>query len=848
MQSGAFNLSHDNSSKDSAFAANTTRTSFPESKQDLIESNQQNDISDYSNTFGKLSSNLSQNQEQQEQQDQQHYHYQPQQNLSSKLSLAFQKQNQQPQTSNLHSVLQPQKSNLTSALSLPQSEQAKPLSVITNDEDLINAEVERKLKIPDSSESSISTIGSSITHISARSIASTESKGKKNHGLSVLTSINEPFTQISKEMVHSENIGSNIVTITKSDSLQQTLKDNLIDIPPNKTINHVKNISLDLNSNVDQCDIDDEHVHVVDFSLIEDDDEDEDDEHEQAILKEAEEDSAEYKEGGYHPAYIGETYKNGRYILVRKLGWGHFSTVWLAKDTINNVHVAMKVVRSAQGYRETAIDEIKLLAKINMTDEDHPGHQYLIKLLDYFDHEGVNGTHICIVFEVLGENLLGLIRRYKHKGLPIMFVKQIAKEILLAVDFLHRKCGIIHTDIKPENILIGIHEVETLLNYLEETQWERHILKRVSSKILSNGNGSVDTKSLTNLAKARNSLYGKTRYGKKRTNTFVTGSQPLPSPLRLYSNSFFNSFNNSSVSRNNSFSENSTLSPTHNINNIGLSSTYTNKLNNSRNIPIPIASSLSQNNSIPLSSSFASKVDLPSRMSYKDIQTIMYQQNETEKSLFDYVPPSADEILDDDIIKVKIADLGNACWSYKHFTNDIQTRQYRSPEVILGGNWGCSADIWSIGCLIFELLTGDFLFEPTAGQTFSKNDDHLAQIMELLGPIPEEIVKSSYYGRRYFHSDYHTLRKIQNLKPWPLESVLTEKYKFSEEDSTAISDFLKGMLILDPRERLDAAGLSNHYWLGNANVEGHIDREVGTHGEDIGEGWYREASRKKSVI
>lgn len=73
-------------------------------------------------------------------------------------------------------------------------------------------------------------------------------------------------------------------------------------------------------------------------------------------------------------------------------------------------------------------------------------------------------------------------------------------------------------------------------------------------------------------------------------------------------------------------------------------------------------------------------------------------------------------------ITVKIADLGNACWEDHHFTNDIQTRQYRSPEVILGSKWGPSTDVWSVACMAFELLTGDYLFDPQSGPAYNKND------------------------------------------------------------------------------------------------------------------------------
>ena len=73
-----------------------------------------------------------------------------------------------------------------------------------------------------------------------------------------------------------------------------------------------------------------------------------------------------------------------------------------------------------------------------------------------------------------------------------------------------------------------------------------------------------------------------------------------------------------------------------------------------------------------------------------------------------------------DIISVKIADLGNACWAGHHFTNDIQTRQYRSPEVILGAKWGASTDVWSMAAMVrykqrksCQLMSSTMLIQPS---------------------------------------------------------------------------------------------------------------------------------------
>ena len=50
----------------------------------------------------------------------------------------------------------------------------------------------------------------------------------------------------------------------------------------------------------------------------------------------------DYKLGGYHPVFIGEVILN-RYVIIEKVGWGHFSTVWLCKDLKHKSYVAIKI-------------------------------------------------------------------------------------------------------------------------------------------------------------------------------------------------------------------------------------------------------------------------------------------------------------------------------------------------------------------------------------------------------------------------------------------------------------------------------------------------------------------------
>ncbi|PVV05360.1 hypothetical protein BB560_000121 [Smittium megazygosporum] len=420
-----------------------------------------------------------------------------------------------------------------------------------------------------------------------------------------------------------------------------------------------------------------------------------------------EEDSADYRIGGYHLVNLGDKFKDGRYTIIRKLGWGHFSTVWLAYDAKTDRHVALKILKSAPHYTQAARDEIKLCRRATDSNRSDPGYDHVVQLLDYFDHKGPNGIHVCMVFEVLGENLLSLLRNSKSywkklasheheankkisdtrmQGLPIFIVKQISKQILLALDYLHTSCRIIHTDLKPENVMICFPNVELII---------RNEIKRGGYQDLTRA--------------------------------------PLPG---------HNSQSSELINSNQQASN------------------------------VDSHSIRSSNSSNSLSSSTSNK-------------------SKSKNAIFN--------------LQVKIADLGNATWVEHHFTESIQTRQYRSPEVIIGAQWNSSADIWSCACLIFELLTGDYLFEPVNGSKFDKDEDHLALIMERISPIPKKLALSGRFSNDFFNKKGELLH-IPKLDPQPLYDILIDKH-FSKSEAKQISSFLLPMLDINPLRLVVASTL-----------------------------------------
>ncbi|XP_060962636.1 uncharacterized protein LOC115702599 isoform X1 [Cannabis sativa] len=444
-----------------------------------------------------------------------------------------------------------------------------------------------------------------------------------------------------------------------------------------------------------------------------------------------------YRKGGYHAVRVGDQFNGGRYVAQRKLGWGQFSTVWLAYDTTSSSYVALKIQKSAAQFAQAALHEIELLSAIAKGDPSNS--KCIVRLIDHFKHAGPNGQHLCMVLEFLGDSLLRLIKYNRYKGMELNKVREICRCILIGLDYLHRELGIIHSDLKPENIL--------LFNTIDPS---KDPIRSGHSPIIEKPEGNPNGGVTMNIIEKKLKRRARRAVAKISERRASMGGQA----------------------------------------------------------------------------------------------------------------PKSEKTMDGIDVRCKVVDFGNACWADKQFMDEIQTRQYRAPEVILQSGYSFSVDMWSFACTAFELATGDMLFAPKDGQGFSEDEDHLALMMELLGKIPRKVFFPSLCCCYYFHSvigDYHLkwsgwlceyvyiivwcitclhlqvaiggarskdlfdrhgdLKRIRRLKYWSLDKLLIEKYRFSESEAREFAEFLCPVLDFAPEKRPSAQQCLQHPWI-NASSSG----------------------------
>jgi len=165
---------------------------------------------------------------------------------------------------------------------------------------------------------------------------------------------------------------------------------------------------------------------------------------------------------------------------------------------------------------------------------------------------------------------------------------------------------------------------------------------------------------------------------------------------------------------------------------------------------------------------------------------------------------------------INLIDFGSATFDHEHHSTIVSTRHYRAPEVILELGWSQPCDVWSVGCIMFELYTGYTLFQT------HDNREHLAMMERILGTIPYRMAKKSksgYFWHGRLEWDHHSIagRFVRdNCKP-------LYRYMMSDsEEHRQLFDLIEKMLEYEPSHRIDMHDSLRHSFFDKLTPEQKI--------------------------
>ncbi|KAH7267771.1 kinase-like domain-containing protein [Fusarium redolens] len=415
-----------------------------------------------------------------------------------------------------------------------------------------------------------------------------------------------------------------------------------------------------------------------------------------------------YYPGGLHPVHLDDFFNDGQYKIIRKLGEGSFSTVWLAHDLKNSRYVALKILVSDKEKQSRELQILHYLAKVAPVESAH----YITQLLDEFEHKGPNGTHKCLVFEAMGPSFCQMLldppgrSRTRHDKMqyPLQTAKHILRDVLKGLSFLHKN-GISHGDFQPGNALFPLNQIDS---------YDEAALRQPPEK-----------------CKGRSKVLVVRKDGKedKWAPQYLYAAEPLS-------------------------------------NYTGLDATF--------------------------------------------------------------------KILDENL-EVKLSDMGGA-----YFFNDPPKKPVvpiglRAPELVLKGELHKTQDIWSFGCILFELITGRplfYIFGPFKDET-EPDDEHLLEVVDRLGPLPDELYSHWKTSSRYYTKD----RKLYNWAlggveegeepnmPEPsLQSTMEEAFdkespEMTDEEAEEVKKLIRWILQYNPAKRPSAEEILCHPWFAKDSSE-----------------------------
>ena len=405
--------------------------------------------------------------------------------------------------------------------------------------------------------------------------------------------------------------------------------------------------------------------------------------------------SDENLDQGSNIDFKGKLLKN--FNVIKEIGRGSYSIVWLAYDITNEKFCAVKV-QNPEDLKD-GLAEIKVLKKL-------PEDESLLKIQEYFIKNVGEKKFLCSSYELCCGNLDSIIRKGDFKGgLDLKISKKIFKQIIKGLDIIHNKCNLIHCDIKTDNILL---------------------------------------KGQNNKDKFMIDLYKKYNFGERY----------LEAKKKFWTDSGKN------------------------LKNIK-------KMKSEQKVKIRKV----------VHQAILDQIDL-------ELKDKNFEDDKLSKDLVE--SPT-----------ITIADFGAACTDDEFYEEDFGTRYYRAPEVILMGEISAKVDVWAAGCILYELITGELLFDPEKDKNKTRDYYHLLEMSKVSGKFEKKFLKSTKYYKNFFDSDYD-LKDTEFREYYDWDELL-DKIKDPKEKGLII-DLIKKMLVTNPKNRITASEVLKHDWLNNEVV------------------------------
>jgi serine/threonine protein kinase len=445
--------------------------------------------------------------------------------------------------------------------------------------------------------------------------------------------------------------------------------------------------------------------------------------------------------------WSGRAIKNkGRYYVpITRLGRGSYASVWMCYSTHHKILMAIKIFKKTE--KKSGQKEIEIYRKF-----EQMGVKNIIKLHDSFDNYG----NVCIVFDLMVGSLYDVMKKARitdhqtdlQTGFPLDLVIQILRQILTCLSDFHKN-GVIHGDVKPENILINGRTVKHLT--LVENLQSKTSIKRIVETIK---NFCAREKKLKRAIDPDYKSSDDSDYGSESESEYESDEE-------YETESEEEDYDRGARGAKGAKHHDETSGMSDDAEPISISETD-GEFDSDSEFCMDL--SISDLTSVTDESDESDRsIEFKNIRMKPEIEELMGQlpsqgrQGERQRGGDEFSPLESERLDESELQRkkididpkyfiesdVRLSDLGSCVdTDSDKKPRTIQTKYYRAPEVLLGCNYSTGSDSWALGCTAYELLTGEIMFNPDPYES-----DHKRTIMQLIytqiGEVPNHIKNES---------------------------------------------------------------------------------------------------------